>query len=569
MLRPCGCMVYLRLCHFFLHRKMIRSIIFSCLQMSGKYRKDRRAMQGEGHTVKQTIHRYRNFRYALILQGIAVGAVSGAIVVFFRYLLMYAEKLLSLILSYGSNHMWMIPVWFAFLIGAAFAVLMLLKWEPFISGSGIPQVEGEMMGEIRPCWWRVIIAKMAGGLIAIGSGLSLGREGPSIQLGAMAGKGVASLTQRTRTEEKLLITCGASAGLSAAFNAPIAGVLFSLEEVHKHFSPELLLSTMASSITADFISRNVFGLQPVFDFQIHNMMPLTTYGHVIIFGLIIGVMGVLYLKAISKTQDLYDKISSQLGRLLVPFLLAGILGFIYPYALGGGHSLVETLTANHMAVGALIVLLVIKFGYSMISFGSGAPGGIFLPLLVIGAVIGSIYYHTVGLMTGSLNGLLDNFIILGMAGYFAAIVRAPITGVILISEMTGGFSHLLTLSLVSLIAYIIPDMLNMPPVYDQLLHRLLVKLKLKKQTSLSGEKVLVEGIVFHGSHAEGLKVSEIDWPKTCLLVSLLRGEAEFVPRGDTTFWAGDKIVILCDEAVQGKLRKVLSAMCETIKLDIR
>ena len=97
------------------------------------------------------------------------------------------------------------------------------------------------MGEIDECWWRVLTAKLAGGLIGLGCGLSLGREGPSIQLGAMAAKGFSRLTKRVKTEEKLLMTCGATAGLSAAFNAPIAGVLFSLEEIHKHFSPEILL----------------------------------------------------------------------------------------------------------------------------------------------------------------------------------------------------------------------------------------------------------------------------------------------------------------------------------------
>ncbi len=108
-----------------------------------------------------------------------------------------------------------------------------------------------MIGVLDPCWWKTLAAKLAGGLVSLGFGLSLGREGPSIQLGAMTAKGISRISKRSKTEEKLLITCGASAGLSAAFNAPIAGVLFSLEEIHKHFSPEILLSTMASSITAD------------------------------------------------------------------------------------------------------------------------------------------------------------------------------------------------------------------------------------------------------------------------------------------------------------------------------
>ena len=523
-------------------------------------------METEGHTVKKTINRYRSFRYALILEGIVIGAISGAVVVLFRYLLSYADKILNSVLDYGKDHIWFIPVWFIFLAAAAFAVALLLKWEAFISGSGIPQVEGEMIGELDPCWWKVLAAKLGGGLLSLGCGLSLGREGPSIQLGSMAAKGFSRLTKRAKTEEKLLITCGASAGLSAAFNAPIGGVLFSLEEVHKHFSPEVLLSTMASSITADFVSKNVFGMQPVFDFQITRMMPLPTYGHVILLGLIMGGMGVVYNTCLSGTQDLYRKIPSQNTRLMIPFLSAGVFGLIYPYVLGGGHSLVEVLTSGEMMFGSLCLLLVLKFGFSMISFGSGAPGGIFLPLLVLGAVIGSIYFTAVGMVSHSLDGLLDNFIILGMAGYFSAIVRAPITGIILISEMTGSFSHLLTLSMVSLAAYVVPDLVHCAPVYDQLLHRLLSRLNPGKESSLTGEKVLVEGMIFHGSEAEGRKVSEIRWPRTCLLISLMRGEAEFVPRGETKFTAGDKIVVLCDETVQGELHRVLRDVCETVKM---
>lgn len=524
-------------------------------------------MQTEGHTASKTISRYRSFRYELILEGIAIGALSGAVVVAFRYLLSKVDILLHSILNYAKIHTWMIPVWFIILIVAASLVSRLLKWEPLVSGSGIPQVEAEMIGEVDPCWWKALIAKLTGGILSLGSGLSLGREGPSIQLGAMVAKGFSRVTKRAKTEEKLLITCGASAGLSAAFNAPIAGVLFSLEEVHKHFSPEILLSSMAASITSDFVTRNVFGLQPVFSIEVVKMIPLHNYGFVLLFGVIIGFMGIVYNTCLSKTQDLFQKIPKQALRLFVPFLLAGVFGFLYPAVLGSGHPLVEQLSSGEMLMGALFLLLFLKFCFSILSFAAGAPGGIFLPLLIMGAVIGSVYYNVTGLVTDSIDGFLLNFIILGMAGYFSAIVRAPITGIILISEMTGSLSHLLTLSLVSLAAYVVPDIVHCEPVYDQLLHRLLARLNPDRETALTGEKVLVEGQIFHGSEAEGLKVSQIQWPQTCLLISLVRGDAEFVPRGETRLSAGDKIVVLCDESAQGKLHTVLQEVCHTVKME--
>lgn len=525
-------------------------------------------MHAEETTVSHTLKRFHHFRYALVLEGVAVGILAGVVVVVFRILLEKAAALLSLALAFGESHPWFIPVWLVILLLAALTVALLLRWEPYISGSGIPQVEGEMQGEIKETWWRVLLAKYIGGIISIGCGLSLGREGPSIQLGAMTAKGFSRMIGRMRTEEKLLITCGASAGLSAAFNAPIAGVLFSLEEIHKNFSPEVLLSTMASSITADFISRNVFGLKPIFAFDIPYMLPLGQYGHVIVLGILLGVLGVVYNRCIALSQNLYQKLPYRFMRLAIPFLLAGVLGFVYPSVLGGGHPLVEVISTGEMALGALCVLLLVKFVFSMISFGSGAPGGIFLPLLVMGAIIGCIYDSVMGSIFGPVDGMLGNFIILGMAGYFTAIVRAPITGIILISEMTGSFSHLLTLSIVTLFAYLVPDVVQCRPIYDQLLRRLLKDKKEGRMIS-SREKILVDGTVFYGAAAAGRKVADIVWPDSCLLVSIQRGDEEFIPKGSTHIRAGDRITLLCDEAATAEAHETLEEKCETVTIEKR
>lgn len=522
-------------------------------------------MANDSNTISNTLKRFRSFRYSLILEGVATGALAGLVIVLFRLLLEEAETLRNAVLAFGRAHTWFIPVWLAILAAASFVVYLLLKWEPFISGSGIPQVEGEMTGRLDQTWWRVLLAKCAGGLLSIGCGLSLGREGPSIQLGAMVAKGFSRLTRRMKTEERLLLTCGASAGLSAAFNAPLAGVLFSLEEVHKNFSPEVLLSTMASSVMADFISRNVFGLKPVFSFTIPQMMPLSQYGHAIVLGILLGFFGVLYNTAIDRSQKLYQRVPMKL-RPLIPFLCAGLLGFLYPQVLGGGHALAMDISRGGFALSALCALLAVKFCFSMVSFGSGAPGGIFLPLLVMGAVTGSIYYNAAGLLFPISHGLLPNFIILGMAGYFTAIVRAPITGIVLISEMTGSLRHLLTLSIVSLFAYLIPDLLKCRPIYDQLLRRMLANRKQAEPPTPSGEKVLLDGMIHHGSAAENRKVSEITWPAACLLVSLMRGESEFVPRGDTVLRAGDRIVLLCDENAAPSVHQTLERQCERVRL---
>ena len=514
-------------------------------------------------TAFKTLKRVFTFRYRLVLEGIIVGCLAGLVTVLFRLILEKVDWLLHIVIDYFHTYTWLIPVWFGILIFISSLVWLLLKWEPNIGGSGIPQIKGEMQGQIYQSWWRVLLGKFAGGVLCIGSGLSLGREGPSIQLGAMVGKGFAKVTKRVRTEEKLLMSCGASAGLSAAFNAPFAGVLFSLEELHKNFSVDVLLSTMTASITADFISRYIFGLKPVFAFDIKNMMPLQHYWLVVILGIILGAFGVVYNKCIKKGQKIFDKIKNQYVKTVLPFLLAGILAVIFPAVLGGGHHLVLEISTGEIFISALGILLLVKFLFSLFSFSSGVPGGIFLPLLVLGAVTGGIFGKGCITVLGIHPDLLQNFIILGMAGYFAAIVRAPITGIILISEMTGGFSHLLTLSIVSLIAYITADLLKAKPIYDQLLERILSKRKIK-QVPNGGEKILVESPVYHGALATGKQVKDISWPSHSLIVSIIRGEHEILPNGETVIQAGDRITLLCDEAAAQNVYELLEGQCQKI-----
>lgn len=512
----------------------------------------------EKDSISKTLRRFTNLRYKLVLEGVGVGVAAGLVTVLFRAALGKADVLLSAVLSFGRNHPYFVPLWICIVLAAAGLVTLLLKWEPFISGSGIPQVEGEMQGHFHQVWWRVLLAKFIGGLLSIGSGLALGREGPSIQLGAMAGKGIARLTKRVKTEEKLLMTCGASAGLAAAFNAPLAGVLFSLEELHKNFSIDVLLPAMASSVTADFLSRQVFGLGQVFDFSSIAMVPLKNYWLVALLGVVLGLSGALYNFCIRKMQGLYDKIKIRYIRTAIPFLLAGGIGFLYPAALGGGHGLIAQVSGE-MALPLLAVLLLVRFAFSIESFSSGAPGGIFLPLLVIGGVTGSLFGNGAAML--GLEVTVANFVILGMAGYFSAIVRAPVTGILLICEMTGNLTHMLSLALVSLVAYITADLLGAKPIYDQLLHRMVSRSTTAGEKPASGEKVLVNTPVHLGASVCNRRICDVDWPPACLIVSVKRGEEEIVPHGDTVLQEGDELTVLCDEYVSQEVYEALEKQC--------
>lgn len=419
--------------------------------------------------------RARRIPVMLITEGLCVGLVGGFVVLLYRVALTFAGDWLVKILSYMKGNPFRCVVWFLILAALAWIVGKLVKWEPMISGSGIPQVEGEIAGRLSQNWKRVLPAKFAGGFLCMLGGLSLGREGPSIQLGAMAGQGISRALGRGKREEKFLMTCGASAGLSAAFHAPLAGMMFAVEEIHKTFSIPILLPVMTASVTADYIASHILGLDPVFRFQITEYLPQNYYWLLILLGILVGVSGVFYNWGMLKAQELYRKIPfmKETGRLLITFLTAGVLGIVMPWVLGSGSGLIVSLTQGEMVLGMVVLTLVMKFLFSAVSFGSGAPGGIFFPLLILGALIGAVFAMAGVEFFGLAPVYVNNFVLLGMTGFFTAIVRAPLTGIILLFEMSGSISQMLSLSIVSVTAYIVATLMRSEPIYDSLLKRIL------------------------------------------------------------------------------------------------
>lgn len=513
------------------------------------------------------IKRAEHFKSILTAEGFLVGIVAGLVVLLYRVLLEYAGRGMNVVLAYGRNYPLAAGGWFVVLFILACVVGRLVKYESFISGSGIPQVEGEMAGKLNQVWWRVLPAKFLGGFLSLFAGLSLGREGPSIQIGAMAGKAVSKVLDRSKTEEKFLLTCGASAGLSAAFHAPLAGVMFSLEEIHKNFSVSVLVSVMTASITADYISSRFLGFRSVFQFKITGSIPAKYYGHIIVLGIILGLMGAFYNKLTLFIQSLFGKIQgkrAETTRLLIPFLLAGALGLIMPEILGSGHNIIDIITEGNVMLKTILLLFVMKLLFSVISFGSGAPGGIFFPLLVLGALIGGAYGTFAVQYLGLDVHYLNNLIMLAMAGYFTAIVRAPITGIILIFEMTGSVSQMLSLSLVSIVAFLVATAVKSQPIYESLLENLLRK-RGEPVPEKTGEKILQEFVVCHNCELQNKMVQQIEWPKNCLLVAVQRNGAELIPKGRTILMASDTIITMTDEQDAPGVHDRMEALCSEQK----
>lgn len=406
----------------------------------------------------------------LLGYGIVVGIVAGLFSSFYRFIIHKIEHFLNLIISVTRTDYKLYPFLIIFCVFVSILIYYIKKYEPLCSGSGIPQVEAEIEGLLETNPLKVLFAKIFGGALTATCGFSVGREGPSIQIGAMCGKLVSKIFKQNSDTQKFLITCGASAGLSAAFNAPMSGILFAVEEVHKHITKKLLVVCMSAAIIADFISKMLYGTDTVFNLELLTKVELHNYWTVILFGIVLSFLGMFYIYLTKFFVKIQENIKINPKLKLIPYFVLPIVILLFcPYLLGGGGMLMKILQENTLHLKMLILVFIIKLLFSIISFTSGVPGGIFFPILVLGATIGAIFANVFYPVH------INSFIILGMAGYLTAIVRAPLTATILIFEMTGNLSYLLPVSLVCLITYTLPNYLKSTPIYEFLLEKLLSK----------------------------------------------------------------------------------------------
>ncbi len=502
----------------------------------------------------QDIEKSSNKNLYLIGLSVLVGLTAGILASLYRLALQVAENLGRYWYGQASKQPILLFVLIPIILLLVFVITLLMKKFPMSSGSGIPQVKGQLQGAFQPNWLSTAFAKFVAGSLAMLGGLSLGREGPSVQLGASMGQMVGEKLAQTERHRRILIASGASAGLAAAFNAPLSGVMFTLEEVFKYFSPLILLTCMTSAVISDAVSQLFFGSGSVFHFIVKGSIALQDYWLIILLGIILGLFGAVYNKTLLWGQKWMKKIPRVYVRVLISFIAAGVLAFTFPLVIGSGHTLMDQLSFG-WGLGLLSLIFLGKFFISMISYISGVPGGIFFPLLVLGAALGAVF-AIIAIHTLNLPEIwFSNFVILSMAGAFTAIVRAPMTGILLLVEMTDSFSHLLPLALVSVVAYVVADLLHSEPIYDSLLHNMLLENK-EVQAVASGE-MMVEMIVQYDSQAENQRIAQLTLPESCLLVSVHRSGQDIIPNGRTILMAGDYLTFMISKKNEVQIRQDL------------
>jgi len=367
------------------------------------------------------------------------------------------------------------------------AFILVRKIATEASGSGVQEIEGALDG-VRPARWkRVLPVKFFSGILALGGGMVLGREGPTIQMGGNIGKMIGDLFKISKNGTNTLIAAGAGAGLSAAFNSPLAGILFVIEEMRPQFKYNFLSvqSVLIASAMADIVLRALTSQSPVISMPILEAPPLSSLWLFLVFGAIFGVLGVVFNYLLVKTLDFFSNLKGWSYRLTGLYVgaLIGIAAWIYPYVVGGGYRVIPDAIHGNFGLIALVVLFVARFGTTMISYGSGSPGGIFAPMLALGTLFGMFFGTITHGLLPDLISRPEIFAVAGMAALFCATVRAPLTGITLAIEMTGNYWLILPLLLTCMTATLVAQGLGGKPIYTVLLKRTLnIQKAFTKQT---------------------------------------------------------------------------------------
>jgi CIC family chloride channel protein len=419
----------------------------------------------------------KNFK--LIFFAFLIGGIVGLIASLFRYLLDRIEEFRTALYSMHADspfYTWGLALAFG-IIGIGASLYLVRRFAPETSGSGVHEIEGAL-DDLRPVRWkRVLPVKFFASLFSLGSGLLLGREGPTIQIGSSIGRMVKDVFRQEEEKSNPLVSAGAAAGLASAFNAPFSGIIFVMEEMHGHFRYSFfsLAAIMVASGTADFVSRFLVGASPVIKMTVFTSPSLSTIWLFILLGAIFSIIGFTFNKLLILSLDFFASLSR--NATIMSAVIAGIIissvGILYPNLIGGGYNTIRLAIDQSFSLQFLLLLFIGRFFLSIFSYGIGAPGGIFAPLLALGVVIGMLFgsiaqHYFPDLIT---NPVI--FAVAGMAGIFASTVRAPITGLMLAVEMTSNFELILPLIFTTVTAALITTQMGNQPIYTVLLERTL------------------------------------------------------------------------------------------------
>jgi chloride channel protein, CIC family len=408
-----------------------------------------------------------------IVAGVAIGFIGGA----FRWCLEAADRLRLDLVDWAHllpGPGWLVPI-AAAALGATLAAL-IVRWIPLAAGSGIQHVEAVYKGDAQPPLLPLLPAKFIGGVLSMGAGLVLGREGPTVHMGAAIGAESARRARLSEDDVRMMQTAVGGAGLAVAFNAPIGGTMFALEEVTKSFRLRTVLATLFAAATAVGCMRVLLGNEPDFRVEEIGTPALAWLPLFVAFGVLTGCLGAVYNRLLLWFLDHVGGIRRvpAVAKAAVIGAIIGLVMFVHPAAVGGGDTLTQMILTGHDLVLPVVAgLLLVRFVAGPLSYSAAVPGGLFAPLLAVGALWGLLFVGGVGTAwPGDVQTLAVPMALVGMAAFFGATVRAPVTAIVLVIEMTATTAVAIPMIAATAAAVLVAELTKSPPIYDSLRERM-------------------------------------------------------------------------------------------------
>ncbi len=410
---------------------------------------------------------------AAVIGGVLVGVVGAG----FRAALVWVGPRHVAFVEWA--HAWPWVGWLApVVLGAAGAGLarFLVRRQPLAAGSGVQHVEAIMRHEALPASFWIVPIKFVGGFLGIGTGLALGREGPTIQMGATIGAWLATRLRCAVGVVRDMQAALGGAGLAVAFNAPFGGSLFVFEEVARAFRLRLTILTLLAAATAIAVARWLLGGSP--DFRV-DPLPAEgpgTFPFYFVFGCALGLLGVLYNRLTIGLIAAMERLGRwpAEARAAVVGALVGVVAWFSPALVGGGDNLSQAILAGGLPLATVAIIFVVRWFLGPLSYSAGTPGGLFAPLLLVGAALGTLFVAGANMILPlgfSLSPVA--FAVVGMSAFFTGVVRAPLTGIILIAEMPATSNLMVPMLVASGGAMLCATLVRGEPIYDTLRHRML------------------------------------------------------------------------------------------------
>lgn len=408
----------------------------------------------------------------LSLLSLLTGAATGLVCAIFRLALEWADRFRdALILVERPDHLLGLAIFVTLCAAAAAASAWLVRrFSIHATGSGIPHVEAVLHGLAPPAGLMLVPVKFFGGLLAMGAGLLLGREGPSVQMGASISQWIGEKTGRGRLECRELLAAGAGAGLATAFNAPIAGAIFVLEELVQRFEHRVAILALGASASAIAVGRFLLGDTQEFHLDSPVGAPGASLPLFLVLGLGLGVLALFYNWTVLKSLTLVGGLRRLTVETRAALIGAGIaiVAWTAPGWVGGGEAIVQLALSDIGVFSWLFVLLLVRHFLGALCYAAGTPGGVFAPMLALGALSGQIFGRLCHDFAPDVLPHPGAFALVGMTALFSGVTRAPLTGIVLVTEMSGNTTMLLPMLCACFAAMLPPILLGATPLYESL-----------------------------------------------------------------------------------------------------